>query len=73
MSVQITASMVNDLRQKTGVGLMDCKRALVESKGDIEKAQELAGQPVSLTDFRLTGVANKSRIQNQRRRNDVSF
>ncbi|MDA0346104.1 MAG: translation elongation factor Ts [Verrucomicrobia bacterium] len=38
MSVQITASMVNDLRQKTGVGLMDCKRALVESEGDLEKA-----------------------------------
>jgi elongation factor Ts len=38
MSVQITASMVNELRQKTGVGLMDCKRALVESEGDLEKA-----------------------------------
>ena len=38
MSVQISAKMVNDLRQKTGVGLMDCKRALVESEGDIEKA-----------------------------------
>ena len=38
MSVQITASMVNDLRQKTGVGLMDCKKALVEADGDIEKA-----------------------------------
>lgn len=38
MSVQISASMVNDLRQKTGVGLMDCKKALVESEGDIEKA-----------------------------------
>ena len=38
MSVQITATMVNDLRQKTGVGLMDCKKALVEADGDIEKA-----------------------------------
>ncbi|MCZ6672177.1 MAG: translation elongation factor Ts [Verrucomicrobia bacterium] len=38
MSVQITATMVNDLRQKTGVGIMDCKKALVESEGDVEKA-----------------------------------
>ena len=30
--------MVNELRQKTGVGLMDCKKALVENDGDIEKA-----------------------------------
>ena len=38
MSVQITATMVNELRQKTGVGLMDCKNALVETEGDLEKA-----------------------------------
>ena len=38
MSVQITASMVNELRQKTGVGLMDCKKALVETEGDLEQA-----------------------------------
>ncbi|SVE17326.1 uncharacterized protein METZ01_LOCUS470180, partial [marine metagenome] len=38
MSVQITATMVSELRQKTGVGLMDCKKALVESEGDSEKA-----------------------------------
>jgi elongation factor Ts len=38
MSVQITATMVNELRQKTGVGLMDCKKALVESNGDLEQA-----------------------------------
>lgn len=34
----ITASMVNQLRQRTGAGLMDCKRALVESNGDEEAA-----------------------------------
>ncbi|MCB1120234.1 MAG: translation elongation factor Ts [Verrucomicrobiae bacterium] len=48
MSVQITASMVNELRQKTGVGLMDCKKALVESEGDIEEA---------VTALRKKGVA----------------
>ncbi|MEI6123826.1 MAG: translation elongation factor Ts [Bacteroidota bacterium] len=34
----ITAAEVNKLRQMTGAGMMDCKHALVESEGDIEKA-----------------------------------
>ena len=41
MSIQITAKMVGDLRECTGAGLMDCKRALVESDGDNDKAIEL--------------------------------
>ena len=36
----ITASMVKDLREKTGVGMMDCKKALTETDGDMEKAIE---------------------------------
>ncbi len=35
---EISASMVKDLREKTGVGMMECKAALVEAKGDFEKA-----------------------------------
>lgn len=38
MSTEITAKMVNDLRAQTGAGLMDCKKALVESQGSIEQA-----------------------------------
>lgn len=34
----VTAQMVKELRQKTGVGMMDCKKALVETNGDIEAA-----------------------------------
>lgn len=34
----ITASLVKDLREKTGAGMMDCKRALTETNGDMEKA-----------------------------------
>jgi len=34
----ITASEVNKLRQQTGAGMMDCKKALEESQGDFEKA-----------------------------------
>lgn len=37
---QITASAVNELRKKTGAGMMDCKKALNETNGDIEKAVE---------------------------------
>jgi elongation factor Ts len=38
--LEITASVVKDLREKTGVGMMDCKTALKETNGDIEKAIE---------------------------------
>lgn len=37
----ITAQMVKELREATGVGMMDCKKALVESDGDVKKATEL--------------------------------
>jgi elongation factor Ts len=37
----ITASQVNELRQKTGAGMMDCKKALTEADGDYEKAIEI--------------------------------
>lgn len=37
----ITASDVNALRQRTGVGMMDCKKALTEANGDMDKAVEI--------------------------------
>src|SRR5499427_5844425 len=36
--MEINAKLVKDLREKTGAGMMDCKNALVESKGDTEQA-----------------------------------
>ncbi len=36
--MKITAQQVNDLRKRTGAGMMDCKKALVETEGDMEKA-----------------------------------
>ncbi len=39
--VNISASAVKELREQTGVGMMDCKKALVEANGDFEKAIEL--------------------------------
>jgi len=38
---KISASQVNELRKKTGAGMMDCKKALVEAEGDMEKAVEV--------------------------------
>ena len=38
MLMEITASMVKELRERTGAGMMDCKRALVETEGDFDKA-----------------------------------
>src|SRR5688572_23618967 len=40
-TMKITPDLVKTLRETTGAGMMDCKRALEETGGDIEKAQEL--------------------------------
>jgi len=42
--VDISATMVKDLREKTGAAMMDCKHALVEANGDFEKACEILRQ-----------------------------
>ncbi len=47
--MEITASLVKELREKTGAGMMDAKKALVEAEGDMEKAGEL---------LRQKGIAN---------------
>jgi len=39
--MEVTASMVKELRERTGAGMMDCKKALVETAGDMDKAIEL--------------------------------
>ena len=38
---EITAEMVRKLREETGAGMMDCKSALVEAAGDVEKSREI--------------------------------
>jgi elongation factor Ts len=37
--MEITAALVKDLRERTGAGMMECKKALVEAKGDIAEAE----------------------------------
>jgi len=39
--MEVTAGMVKELRERTGAGMMDCKKVLVETSGDMEKAIEL--------------------------------
>ena len=48
----ITAQTVNELRSRTGAGLMDCKRALTESAGDMDKAVEI---------LRIKGIATRDK------------
>ena len=50
----ITATMVKDLREKTGAGMMDCKKALTETNGDMQKAEEY------LREKGITKAAKKS-------------
>ena len=42
--MEISASLVKELREKTGVGIMDCKKALKETEGDLEKAVDFLRQ-----------------------------
>jgi elongation factor Ts len=38
---EITATLVNELRQRTGVGLLECKKALVEANGSVDEAETI--------------------------------
>ena len=53
--MSITASMVKKLRERTGAGMMECKKALVETDGDLDAAAEV---------LRMSGQAkaDKSRV-----------
>ncbi len=60
---KITAADVNNLRKKTGAGMMDCKNALVESDGDIEQAIDyLRKKGQKLADKRADREANEGYV-----------
>ncbi len=42
--MQVSTEIIQQLREKTGCGMMDCKKALTEAKGDMEKAADLLRQ-----------------------------
>jgi elongation factor Ts len=60
----ITASEVQELRKRTSVGMMDCKRALTEADGDMEKAIEiLRTSGIAKAQDRAGRVANEGLIE----------
>lgn len=42
--MRVSTEIIQQLREKTGCGMMDCKKALLEAKGDLEKAADLLRQ-----------------------------
>ncbi|KAI3802906.1 hypothetical protein L1987_31053 [Smallanthus sonchifolius] len=59
----ISAALVKQLREETGAGMMDCKKALSETGGDIEKAQEyLRKKGLSTADKKSARLAAEGRI-----------
>ncbi|XP_004287445.1 PREDICTED: uncharacterized protein LOC101312281 [Fragaria vesca subsp. vesca] len=62
-TVAISAALVKQLREETGAGMMDCKKALSETGGDIEKAQEyLRKKGLSSAEKKSSRLAAEGRI-----------
>jgi elongation factor Ts len=62
--VDISAALVKELREKSGAGMMDCKNALVEAGGDIEKAGEiLRKKGIAKASKKTDRVANEGKIE----------
>lgn len=61
--MEINATMVKELREKTGAGMMDCKKALVEVDGDMDKAIELLRQKgAASADKKMSRIAAEGLI-----------
>lgn len=61
---EVTATMVKELRELTGAGMMDCKRALVESDADIDKAVDwLRAKGMSRAADKAGRVANEGIVE----------
>ncbi len=52
---KVSTDMIKDLREKTGAGMMECKKALTESNGDFEKAVDLLRQKGLSTALKKSG------------------
>ncbi|KAJ6824582.1 uncharacterized protein M6B38_381550 [Iris pallida] len=62
-AVAVSAAMVKQLREESGAGMMDCKKALKETGGDLEKAQEyLRKKGLSSADKKSSRLAAEGRI-----------
>jgi len=61
--VEITASLVKELRERTGAGMMECKKALTENSGDIDiSAEWLRKQGLAKADKKAGRIAAEGRI-----------
>ena len=59
----VTAAMVKELRERTGAGMMECKKALVETDGDLETAVEfLRKSGLAQADKKASRVAAEGKI-----------
>ena len=59
----VTAQMVKELRDKTGAGMMDAKKALVEADGDMDKASEILRQKgIASADKKMGRIAAEGRV-----------
>ena len=62
--MNITAQMVKELRDKTGAGMMDAKKALVETDGDMDKAAEVLRQKgIASAEKKMGRIAAEGRVE----------
>ncbi|MGN1153480.1 MAG: translation elongation factor Ts [Candidatus Gastranaerophilaceae bacterium] len=62
--MNVTATMVKELRDKTGAGMMDAKKALVEVDGDMEKAMEVLRQKgIASAEKKMGRIAAEGRVE----------
>src|ERR1700722_5038853 len=72
--MNITADAVKQLRERTGAGMMECKRALVETKGDLDAAAELMRKSgLAKADKKAARVAAEGTVQIERSGNDAAL
>ncbi len=61
--MEITAGMVKELRERSGAGMMECKKALVENQGNIDTSIEwLRKQGLAKADKKASRIAAEGRI-----------
>jgi elongation factor Ts len=62
--LQVSTTAIKDLRDKTGAGVMDCKKALLEAKGNLEKAAEILNERgIALARKKAERVADQGVIE----------
>src|SRR5450432_4202522 len=65
--MNITADTVRQLRERTGAGMMECKRALVETRGDLDAAAELMRKTgLAKADKKATRIAAEGTVAIER-------